>query len=226
MIKNLRNYIQQKRLLKADQEALTIASSQMAAYKAKGAVFVHIPKTAGISLVDALYGEGVTHRGHRSVQHYQKLYASTWSSLFSFTFVRNPWDRLYSAYCFLAQGGLNDHDKKAFDLHLSKYANFEQVVLEWLNEENIMHVLHFWPQHVFLVDSNGQIGVDFVGRFENIKEDFAFIAHKLGVEEELPHHNQSVQKLDYRSVYTDEMVQKVAQVYATDVHLFNYSFER
>ena len=66
----------------------------------KKCIFFHIPKTAGISLVKALFGD--LDWGHRDVKYYRNVFnKKKFDSYFKFTFVRNPYDRLFSAYSFL-----------------------------------------------------------------------------------------------------------------------------
>lgn len=69
-------------------------------------IFIHIPKVAGISLIHAL-GFEHEHRWHMPLKYYQHISEEKFEQYFKFAFVRNPWDRVFSAYQFLAQGGLS-----------------------------------------------------------------------------------------------------------------------
>ena len=56
----------------------------------KKCVFFHIPKTAGISISNALFGD--VKWGHRSVNFYKSYYGEkVFNSLYKFCFVRNPY---------------------------------------------------------------------------------------------------------------------------------------
>lgn len=187
------------------------------------AIFVHIPKTAGVSLVKSIYGENVERGGHRKITHLSKLMPGSINDYFTFTIVRNPWDRLYSAYKFMTNGGINHHDENAFKLHLSSIDSFEDFVMNWLNKDNLKHIIHFYPQSWFLKNNSGEIELDFIGRFEYLSSDFAEIANKMGVKNKLKHLNKG-DKGSYKTVYSQEMIEKVKFIYKEDIERFNYTF--
>ena len=191
-------------------------------YKSK-TIFIHIPKTAGVSLVKAIYGD-VTLEGHRSFYFNSIALNIKNEKYFSFTFVRNPFDRLYSAYIFLKKGGMNHHDRLAFETHLSEFEDFEDFVLNGLDNKLISQITHLIPQHEYLCDKKGSILVDFIGRFENLDDDIILLSKKLKKDIKLSHHNYNKKK-DYREAYTDEMIEKVYQVYQKDIDIFEYSFK-
>lgn len=195
--------------------------SLLAAFDQKKAIFVHIPKTAGLSVVESVFG---AHGGHRSAAYYRKFFDNEFEQYFKFTFVRNPWDRLYSAYRFLEAGGLNKHDKQAFEIHLAKCESFEDFVINWLDEKMIFKIIHFFPQSYFIVDDKGKSLVDYIGRFENLQKDYRHIVQQLGLEVSLPHVNKSNRKDSYQFIYTKEMEEKVARIYQEDISRFSYTF--
>ena len=74
-------------------------------------IFVHIPKTAGMSICQSLFGNLAG--GHATLADYQIIFAKhEFDNYFKFSFVRNPWDRVYSAYNFLKKGGATDFDRQ------------------------------------------------------------------------------------------------------------------
>ena len=89
---------------------------------------------------------------------------------------------------------------------------------------NINNSLHFQHQYCFLEDEKGTIAVDFIGRFENIEEDFKIITDKLNIKRTLKKTNTSKRKEDYRAYYNQETKAKVGIIYKRDIELFNYEF--
>lgn len=183
-------------------------------------IFVHIPKAAGISVALTLFGN--YGGSHRTLRWYQNNYMRhTFSRYFKFTFVRNPYDRLYSAYTFLRKGGINDEDRAFSERVLVKYETFEDFVLGYLNEETIYSYIHFYPQLEFLIDRNHKIAVDFIGRFENIDQDFFRVSQKIGVNKTLPHLNKTESKKE-QPVFSDQVKAKIQELYKDDFMKLGY----
>lgn len=189
----------------------------------KKAIFIHIPKCAGISVAKSLFGN--LGGGHNTLEQYSYIFPpKELLSYFKFTFVRNPWDRLVSAYHFLKAGGITEADAKFFDEHLSEFYDFNEFVLEWVNEENIWLGQHFRPQVSYLEDKRKKLKPDFIGKFESIEQDYAYICNKLGVAGTLPKTNQS-NRMNFRNYYTPDTIEIVRRVYKKDIEGFNYDFE-
>lgn len=223
MIKFLRNISQRiKRNIFAKNQKRKInqKGSLINAFNDSNTIFVHIPKTAGISIIKAIYGD-VSKEGHRSIYFYKQVFDKDFNDFFTFTFIRNPYDRLYSSYKFLQNGGMNQHDKNAFQKYLSHYTDFEDFVLNGLNSEIIYEIIHFIPQSEFICNNDGKIMVDFIGKFENLYEDIKDLSEKINKEIVLEHHNKN-NKLDFSKIYTEDMKLKVYNIYKKDVEIFRY----
>ena len=184
-------------------------------------IFIHIPKTAGSSIGHAIFGTHQT--GHWKLITYRWTNSNKFDRYFKFTFVRNPWDRLASAYFYLAEGGKTKNDREWSKKNISHFKSFEDFVTRGLSNDNILNWVHFVPQLNFIRDIDGHINVDFVGKYENLKEDFEYVCNKLNINTELPHKNHS-NRLDYRKIYSSSMIQKVQEVYSDDIEFFNYNF--
>ncbi len=187
------------------------------------ALFIHVPKSAGRSVVRGLFD--VKSVEHAPAAWYQQLDAQRFDRYFKFTFVRNPWDRAVSAYTYLGKGGsaASAEDGQWADF-VNSYDAFDDFILDWLSEENALRNALFTPQVIFLKDIFGRIDMDFVGRFETLQADFDTVARRLGVDAQLPHLNQS-RSQDFRTFYTRDSRERVARVYAEDIDAFGYRFD-
>lgn len=189
------------------------------------AIFVHIPKCAGISVGNSLFGH--TPGSHMSVLTFQLIYSKEeYDRYFKFTFIRNPWDRLVSAFHFLKRGGLTLEDRQWAKENLAPFPDFDTFVREWVTPQSVLTWQHFKPQTRFICNARDEVQVDFVGRLERIEEDYAAIARRLGVQDNLQYLNRSSKKpRDYRAFYTAETKAIVAAAYRRDIELLGYDFD-
>lgn len=201
-------------------------------------IFVHVPKCAGSSIAMALYGSRVGSRdgSHMTVGWYQLAFdEKTFNAYFKFTFVRNPWDRLLSAYRFVKAGGMSKADRDWADNVLSRFSSFDDFVKRWLTEKNITNIgdgagknrVVFLPQYRFVCVRGSKVpAVDFIGHFENIESDFIRVSERIGARATLGSLNVSNKSQErYVDQYTDESRAIVADVYRTDIEMFGYDFE-
>ncbi len=185
-------------------------------------IFVHVTKAAGTAVAKTLFGELPY---HYTAWQYRVIYGRrTFRRYFKFAFVRNPWDRLHSAYSFLASGGWNESDARWYEENLGHLSDFNSFVMDWLAPDRLHAHVHFWPQRDFLCDHRGRLLVDFLGHFETLHADFDHVARELGLTRSLARENASG-KRDYRGVYTLEAREKVARLYAFDIRQFGYDFD-
>ncbi len=180
-------------------------------------VYIHINKTGGRSIETALGLLSVDHR--TALQKRNDMGAAAWEQKFKFAFVRNPWDRVVSHYAYriktnrlgLAEANL---DFKAW-LKLA-YQDQDRAFFD--------QPKFFMPQFEWLSDENGQLIVDYVGRFETLNQDFAHVCEQIGRDVELPHVNKS-NRSHYSSYYDDESIALVGELFAKDIEHFGYTFE-
>ncbi len=157
--------------------------------------------------------------GHRQLK---ELVGTGVFGYFKFAFVRNPWDRLVSAFSYLNAGGCNRFDADFRAQHLERYnGNFLRFVddLERLSTHQ-----HFRPQSHWVCSDDGQLLVDFVGRFEFMEADFQHVADRLGLTAGvLPRLNTSAHA-DYTTYYDATRRDRVAALYKDDIVRFGYDF--
>ena len=134
---------------------------------------------------------------------------------FKFAFVRNPFERIVSAVKYENQYWLKNNPCVHFE--------FKKFVSSFNNKPNPTHLdnVHsakYGSQYDFTK------GCDFIGRYENLQNDFNIICDKIGIpHQQLPHQNKTKHK-HYTEYYDDETREIVAEKYAKDIEYFGYRF--
>ena len=191
-------------------------NSILSIFLEKNCLFFHIPKTAGISVSKSLFGD--VKWGHRSVSFYKSYYGEdTFNTLYKFCFVRNPYKRLFSAYTFLKQGGINNQDLEFSKSYLKEYTNFNEFVLKGLEKKEIMNWVHFKPQYTFICDENDKVVMDFIGKVENLNTDFNTVCKQLNIKSELQTLNKSK---NIKNEFSKEIKNIIKLKYQKDFNLF------
>lgn len=178
-------------------------------------VFVHINKTGGSSVEQAL---GLPTRHFTAAEAQQAIGAQEWARRFTFAFVRNPWDKVVSHYHYRVktnQTGLQERGVKFNEWVRLAYGERHP---DFYDKPRM-----FMPQVDWLCDRDGELLVEFIGRFERLAEDFATVCERLGRHAELPHVKGSGRG-NYRDYYDEESVAIIRDWFADDVELFDYEF--
>lgn len=187
-------------------------------------IFIHIPKCAGISLSQSLFGHCVP---HATITDYQIMFgASLFKKYFKFTIVRNPWDRLVSAYFFIKNGGFDSTDKFLFTPFIEEFPTFDSFVRFIYFNKNITKLLHLLPQHHWIQTPAGDIPIDYIGKLENLSESLKVIKSELNIDciPSPKRINSSPRERDYHKYYTKETANMVAEIYKKDIKLLGYKF--
>ncbi|MCA9835393.1 MAG: sulfotransferase family 2 domain-containing protein [Trueperaceae bacterium] len=207
-------------------------------------VFIHIPKSAGTSIGTKLgiyASEGKNVQDHRTLKqvmplgpgalaiyrkeiardHYIRFRAKLegrpfltreqYQNYFKFTFVRNPWARVHSWY----RNVLNDAN------HLRDYQVPADASLDWFIKNRLYTVQ---PQLEFIRDWDGTIPLDFIGRFENLHEDFSYVCQKLGISDYTLPERVRIGTPLYVPEYTEENIDIVAKAFREEIEHFDFKF--
>ena len=205
-------------------------------------IFIEVPKT-GSSSIRSIIGYPpkphlnivqIKQEMQRSWTHYRgfldKIFASIYlfipqkyrkhwgnkqfDSYYKFGFVRNPWDRVVSLY----------HRREG--LQLRNKLTFEEFV-NWIkySSSTCVHPVPHTNQLDWFVDPHGNILADFIGKFENLENDWNEIAFKIGIPPGLPHANINPQKRQhYTEFYTQSTKKIIENKFKIDIEHFNYHF--
>ena len=110
-------------------------------------------------------------------------------SLFKFAFVRNPWDLQVSSF---------HHVQRERPKMLNGISDFNEFLKYKFDPVRpfIYHIdIASKPQTDQLIDLHGNVIVDFVGRYERLREDFTHVLQKIGLPDlKLPHKQKKQQK--------------------------------
>ncbi len=201
-------------------------------------IFVHVPKTAGTSMMAALARlPGNNRRWLANTKHetlaaffaqwqrrqnlWDRLRGPQPESYRTFAFVRNPWERLSSLYHYMKEyRPLEQADSvRSFAEFLDQAADG----IEWITSWHTMR-----PQTDFFTFDDGPgaqtMRLSFLGHYEHLNEDLGELTRQLGVGINLPRQNTSTNaRLDFRRLYTDRMFEIAHRLFAHDAEFFGYS---
>jgi hypothetical protein len=127
-----------------------------AAMRERQLIFVHVPRTAGASIMRALYGEhGIR---HFSMRYYRAIHPRLADQAQSFAILRDPVDRFASSYAFVRSGGTAD--SRLSDVFLAATAHIASVddYLSFLEEREVLDLdFVMRPQSWFVCGDDGQV---------------------------------------------------------------------
>jgi len=207
-------------------------------------IFVHIPKNGGSSISSCLglstpWGK-YPHNKAQALRKYVigNIGKGFWKAATKFAVIRNPWDRLVSAFCYLNSHKLNRNDTAVKTKYLSRFnGDFKRFVLEVLvselgsqqighdnlivrNEETLYHM---YPQ-VYFIRGKKHLLVDHLLSFSRLQGDFNAFCRTIGIKPRKLPHNRKSRRDQYRRYYDDETAEVVGRIYSEDVAIGNFTF--
>lgn len=192
-------------------------------FRRAGVSFIHIPRTAGKSVMRTLY----THdQFHFTVARMLSVSFPDVCALPRFAIVRNPWDRAVSAYHFATQGGVPGwaHMNHPERYQGPKFASFETFVHEYLSQHDPRELDGvFRPQSCYVTLKDGSVPINYLGHFDKMAETEAWLSETLGRDVKFPRTNQTTRDF-YPSYYNDDTRAIVGRLYQEDVDRFGFEF--
>ena len=159
------------------------------------------------------------------------------NAYFKFVIIRNPWDQVASFYNHLrkplylpAYKGKLLHPYNACKTALTH--NFKDWVIEVYEKHQFQdemcrekHPLnHFKNQHEWFYDNHGKSLVNYIGRYESLYEDLAYISSKTGCDFTNMSMNNKSQREQYKYYYDEQTIDIIARSFKKDIELFGYTF--
>ena len=205
----------------------------------KKCIFIHIPKCGGTSVEDVIWpkDQGRTEQDlwMGFVTQFENKYQTgglqhllawqvrdevgrdVFGAYYKFAFVRNPWDRIVSQFAYMQQRpDLMDY------LGMTSETEFKS----YLELIRLKEHVQWMPQVRFLLDHDGSILVDRIGRLEVFDYDCAQIFADLGLKfGHLPGHVNQSKRQAFQYYYSDsEAIESVADMFAEDINFLGYQF--
>jgi len=118
-----------------------------------------------------------------------------------FAFVRNPFDRIVSAFEYSRQ-------QIGYEGSFSQFVGNCNVYLQ--------------PQVNFVFFYRKQL-VDWIGRFERIDEDVQYLSDWLGLPKLVLSHRNRTERAPYRDYLTPSVKQRIVEAYSSDFAAFDYA---
>lgn len=207
-------------------------------------IFVHIPKTGGTALTqalearamkdDILIGDTPKARARKARLRGAASQGRLWkhstltdiaglvtdddiATFFTVTLVRNPWDRVVSYFHWL-----RDQNFAHPAVGLAKTHDFSG----FLNHPHTVTSLRLWPYTAYMRDRFGHNRASLYARLEHLDADLAPFEAHLGFRiTPLAHANASDRARDWRGFYSDADARLVADICDGDIARFGYRFE-
>jgi len=207
-------------------------------------IFVHIPKTAGTSIEKMIQGERYIKgwSSHQKIYEYQN--DNKFNQYFKFSFVRNPYERILSVFNYYKHKGNNKEliyqpkkilnyfykkmtTNKIFDIDISKRMPhaFDKFCELHIKEKLDFYGRNALDTQISFLKINNNIEVDFIGRFEQLEKDIAYIKNYLGIKASLGHQRKTKSRLHYSSFYNEFSKKIIKEAYGEEIELFKYRFE-
>ena len=160
-------------------------------------------------------GKVLHHLTYLDILHKERHYLGnrTLNDFKKFCIVRNPYDRIISAYHFIGYG-----------LTFEKFIHWVYGELDRYYRYRIEPFVVILPQWEFVINEEGRNGMDHTLRFERLRRDFRRLKKRYNLPRiKLPHINRRNRlNMDVRTYFTKELEEMVYHMYRWDFRMFGY----
>jgi hypothetical protein len=195
-------------------------------------IFIHIPKNSGTemskaitskytnaSLLDSVVIDG-KNIGIDKMHLYTEVIGefipkNKLDNYFKFCIVRNPYNKLYSAWNFIK-------DRHGYE-NVNDFVKYK-LTNEFIHGKELIPLdarVHYRPQHTFVYDCIDNKQVDFIIKYENLNNDINQLNNEFHLEIPL-YGNDLTCKKDYTYFFNKESIEKINKLYEKDFLMFDY----
>lgn len=162
-----------------------------------------------INYENKIHGVYVYYKTSPYINKKMNMTPEKWRTYYKFCFIRNPYDKIISAW---------NHINR-FNIPFKNYLN----LIKTCNDVEYMHM--FLPQTRNIVNEKGIIDINFIGKFENLEEDFQNVLHNIGIKNIIHNVEKSMNKRshdEYYLYYDQETLDKVNEILKEDFKYLSY----
>lgn len=196
-------------------------------------IFIKTPRTAGTSIAGAIRDNiAVPVDGYwphiPAYRYWEEYNNQIFNSKYSFGFIRNPVERLVSAYHhikrLISDADAKYYAEKARAIKMCATETFEEFVDVLYDNFHFIskHECTLLPQSFYLCNPNGGQLVTEIFPFEHLQESWEVLKDKIGLKGELPHLKGDPEQFD-KDVddLSEEVAEKILEMYAFDSQMHN-----
>ena len=183
-------------------------------------IFIHINKSGGTSIEQVFRPNAIFKKHYLTAREIRDIVGDKWDRYFKFAIVRNPWDKMSSLYRYR-----RDINLIPLSWSFSKFIKKIDTLNNKSPSKSARNLLRTTNQLEHCIDDNGNIILDYIGKFEEFKKSWEKISKKIGFKKKLPHVKSTVKHKHYSKYYTDDIRDIVADRFANDIAYFGYKFE-
>jgi hypothetical protein len=143
-----------------------------------------------------------------------------WDKIFTFSFVRNPWDRMVSLF----------HYRKIVAKNIPENMTFSEYIYLLRRDRGtglFQYHGYYYGNADYLLGDHDEILVKFIGRYENRERDILHVAKSTGIHDIGTVITQKSRETvePYSRYYTAESREIVADLFRKDLDVFGYTFD-
>jgi len=165
--------------------------------------------TKYINYENRIHGVLVYYKTSSYINKKMNMTAQKWNEYFKFCFIRNPYDKIISAWYHINR----------YNIPFNNYLN----LINTCNDVEYMHM--FLPQVRNIINEKGKININYIGKFENLENDLTYILKKIGIPTIIHDVNKKINKrnhLEFYKYYNQESLNIVNNLLKEDFQYLDY----